>query len=289
MLKHLNRVDANFCFEIGDRRLYVTEVSHGVAPSGTRINNLIREDHHLQLVFGGAALFDGQRVESGDIFMMNPLLPHSIEVISDEPFEQYWLQFSGSEAEGLLYKTGFGSGSRIMRYDRIESLRPALFDAVYGDTPQELLGVKLTGLLVWLLGITAPEPESRSGETSRSGQYVRSAMEFLRSRCADGASAADAAEYVGLTEKYLCKLFKSELGISPMEYLSRFRVDRSARLLTTTSLSITEIAAAVGFSDQTYFSRFFRQRTGCSPSKYREKYKDAPDGQKSDNGLKGNQ
>lgn len=284
MLKHLKRVDANFCFEIEDKRLYVTEVSHGVAPSGTVIDNLIRESYHLHFVFDGTALFDNQKVEKGSVFLMDPLMPHSIKVTSNEPFEQYWLQFSGSEADRLLKRVGFGSGSRIIRFDGIGSLRQMLNDAVYGSddgaatgTLPQLLSLKLTGLLVWLLGVVAPEPEASGSTLPLSSRYVRSAMEFLRSRCSEGATVAEAAEYVGLTEKYLCKLFKSEIGVSPRDYLRRYRLDRAAILLTTTVLSVTEISAAVGFSNQTYFSRFFRQNFGRSPSEYRDKYKNNAD------------
>ena len=86
------------------------------------------------------------------------------------------------------------------------------------------------------------------------------------------ATVSDAAEYVGLTEKYLCKLFKEQLGVTPVGFLQQLRADRAAQLLVSTSLSVAEIAESIGIPDPTYFSRFFKRRQGCSPSEYRLKF-----------------
>ena len=140
LLQKLKHIDANFCFEVVDKRLYVTEVSHAFSPSGTNIRNLIRDCYHLQLVFGGEAMYDGKAVSAGDVFIMDPLIPHCISNNSDEPLEQYWLQFNGSEVASLLERVGLGIKSRIITGYDLEELRPLLYDAVYGSTRQDMLG-----------------------------------------------------------------------------------------------------------------------------------------------------
>ena len=63
---------------------------------------------------------------------------------------------------------------------------------------------------------------------------------------------------------------KSELGCTFTEYVNRLRIERSCRLLRTTRLSVAEISLAVGFEDQSYFTRIFKKQLGQSPGKYRE-------------------
>ena len=70
---------------------------------------------------------------------------------------------------------------------------------------------------------------------------------------------------------YLRTLFCAEEGVSPKEYLMRLRLDRAKELLLDGKISVTEVGAEIGFGDVLAFSRFFRSRTGISPSEYRKK------------------
>ena len=70
---------------------------------------------------------------------------------------------------------------------------------------------------------------------------------------------------------YLRKLFKKEVGVSPLEYMTSLRMKSAETLLTamwTNEYSITEIAQMCGFEDALYFSRVFKKYYGCAPSNF---------------------
>jgi len=70
---------------------------------------------------------------------------------------------------------------------------------------------------------------------------------------------------------YLRKLFKKEVGVSPLEYLTNLRMKSAETLLTamwTNEYSVTEIAQMCGFEDALYFSRVFKKYYGCAPSNF---------------------
>ncbi len=73
---------------------------------------------------------------------------------------------------------------------------------------------------------------------------------------------------------YIRKLFKKEIGVSPLEYITRLRM-RSAEMLLTTmwtnEYTVSEIARMCGYDDALYFSRVFKKYFGCSPSSYVKK------------------
>jgi AraC family L-rhamnose operon transcriptional activator RhaR len=80
---------------------------------------------------------------------------------------------------------------------------------------------------------------------------------------------ADLAERVHVSPSYLCRLFMRELGISPLHYLERRRLELTAQLLLEGDLSINEIGATAGWTDTNYMARRFRAAQGMSPSSYR--------------------
>ncbi|MHA7966770.1 helix-turn-helix transcriptional regulator [Paenibacillus sp. CAU 1782] len=73
------------------------------------------------------------------------------------------------------------------------------------------------------------------------------------------------AELLGCSSSYMYRLFKSEIGKSPNDYMIGLRMEQAWQHLLTTGLTLREIALAVGYSDVYYFSRLFQKQFGISP------------------------
>ena len=79
------------------------------------------------------------------------------------------------------------------------------------------------------------------------------------------------AQVAGISENYLSRLVKQSTGRSVGAWIDIVRIQRAKRLLSSTNLSIIDIAASVGVEDQSYFSRLFKKETGITPSAFRKK------------------
>jgi len=79
------------------------------------------------------------------------------------------------------------------------------------------------------------------------------------------------ATELNLSPSYISSCFKKHMGISIMKYAKKIRIDRAKVLLTTTDISILDLSISLGFYDQSHFSKTFKNFTGVSPSKYRNK------------------
>jgi AraC-like DNA-binding protein len=100
---------------------------------------------------------------------------------------------------------------------------------------------------------------------------VKRAVAYMHQNYTRPLARWEIAEAIGVSENYFSRLFKQELGLSPWDYLNRFRISQAKELLRRTDGSIKCIAGQVGFKDQRYFSRVFHTQTGLSPSEFRER------------------
>ncbi len=104
---------------------------------------------------------------------------------------------------------------------------------------------------------------------SRHVTLLRRAVNHINDNFAHELTLKEVARTVWLSPAYLSHLFSRELGWSFVEYVTKVRIERAQMLLVGTSLSISEVAAEVGYRDASYFSRVFKTATGQSPTQYR--------------------
>jgi signal transduction histidine kinase/DNA-binding LacI/PurR family transcriptional regulator/DNA-binding response OmpR family regulator len=103
---------------------------------------------------------------------------------------------------------------------------------------------------------------------SEAQRTARQAMAYIHEHYAESITREDLARRVGLSKRHLNRCLHEEIGMSSMVYLNRYRVRQAKCLLESGTLSIVDVALAVGFSSSTYFARVFRQEVGVSPSAY---------------------
>lgn len=102
-----------------------------------------------------------------------------------------------------------------------------------------------------------------------TGAIVKRAQRYLNRHVSSPITRWKIAEEINVSEDYLTRVFKKELGLSPWEYLMRLRVQVARLMLRETSESVRSVAEASGFQDQAYFCRVFRKIAGRSPSDFR--------------------
>ncbi|MBO9356971.1 helix-turn-helix domain-containing protein [Bordetella petrii] len=114
-----------------------------------------------------------------------------------------------------------------------------------------------------------PPPPPPHSKPSAEQVLVNAAASYL-SRClASPPSLQELARKVGTYEKKLSRAFRRQLGRTVFEYLREERVRVARQLLHETDLTVTDIAAELGFSSAANFATAFRKKTGLTPSEYR--------------------
>lgn len=106
----------------------------------------------------------------------------------------------------------------------------------------------------------------------RSNPELRRLKEVLDSSVSRAFHLAEYARETPWSEAHLIRLFRSEYQQTPYEYLMSRKMEQARKLLLYSSFSIKEIAEHLAFSDQYYFSNYFKLRCGLSPKKFRESF-----------------
>lgn len=223
------------------------------------------------------------QVREGDVMIFNPGVRHeSIMEPQDEPRKEYFVGFTDVHFRGMRENhIDLPDGANIIHLDgkarrtlfRIceemehenEARRPGRYFMLKSYLIQFLLH-----LVREQMGPAEPVKGRQFGYGKKKDTAEQIA-DYLEEHYAEKISLDQIAENMYLSPFYISKIFKSEMGESPIHYLIRVRMERAKELLEKGSdLSITEIAEQVGYDDVYHFSKLFKKAYGLSPSKVRK-------------------
>lgn len=100
---------------------------------------------------------------------------------------------------------------------------------------------------------------------------LKTVLKYIRENFAKPITLEEMAAIAGLSNKYFCKFFKDMTGTTPVNYLLTYRIERAARTLLGTDLSVTQTAYECGFNDVSYFIKTFKTFKNVSPKDYRKR------------------
>lgn len=114
--------------------------------------------------------------------------------------------------------------------------------------------------------------EEKKKMREKLGKPISEAVCYMKKNYNRDISLEEVAKAGNVSAGYLSKLFKTEMQVGFLEYLTQLRLKESEKLLAQSSLSIKEIALSVGYPDEKYYSKLFKKTTGIKPSEYRKIY-----------------
>ncbi len=104
-----------------------------------------------------------------------------------------------------------------------------------------------------------------------TGAIVKKTLGYLLDHATSQLTRWQLAESVNVSEDYLTRIFRKEIGLSPWDYLNRYRIYLASEMLRQEAMSVNEVAYRTGFQDQAYFCRVFKKIKGMTPGKMRNR------------------
>jgi AraC family transcriptional regulator len=134
------------------------------------------------------------------------------------------------------------------------------------DRADDLSPLAAEGIVLEMLATLA---RVEAGEVRRPPPWLLRAQELLHARFSEVIRTSEVAAAVGIHPAHLARAFRNHFRLSMGSYVRALRLDWAARELVRSDASLTTVALAAGFADQSHFTRFFKRHTGLTPNAYR--------------------
>jgi len=253
------------------------------------------EEMEITLIQDGTSDYKvGQEVfkaNAGDIILIPPYCTHSAceipgkTMISDSiVFHPDYLGANNQDFSATNYLRPMAEGQLQMQevirdgdtgYKEIKGSFLRALDCFKKKPPfyEMLLKEDLLHILILLFSYGYIRESGDSHITSENRRHIKSALEYINDHYSEKISIAEMAQLAGFSESYFMSLFRQYVGMSCIQYVNLYRIQKAAHALEETTKSVSEIAMIHGFDNISYFNLQFRRTFGMTPREFRSNRK----------------
>ena len=244
---------------------------------------LLCREGHFRLETGDAPVF----LDVGDMAVIDPMDVHCTYALGEGDNTYMVLKFVPElmySSEQPMYELGTvsaymrlrSSHRLVFRKDEVESSgMGAIMERIFDEYNKQEFGYALSvraEIMRLFVAILRDWHKSYAPELpdAESFAQLQRAYEFIEANYAGNVTLADVAKHCNMSYTAFSRFFSQHAGRSFTDALLMTRIKRSMRLINSTDMSITEIAAQTGFSSTSHYIRCFKAVTGKTPLKYRD-------------------
>ena len=229
--------------------------------------SLIYPHNDMHFVLSGKGYYNGKPVLPGEGFICRRDKFESYVQDKNDPWRYCFVRLAGSDID--IFFSQYKDSDYRFTFDLCEDF---LSFANAGDI---INGQKLNdyeiGKNFFNIIVKYIDGQNQSGTMLSAGQnaYVERAKSIIQSNYWTSLSVTKIAGDLHINPDYLRTLFKKYEGVSTQEYILNYRIKRAKAFLELGEFKITDIASSVGYENLSQFAKLFKQKTGISPTAYR--------------------
>ena len=203
---------------------------------------------------------------AGDFVLLDCYLPHRYG--SSDAFEASWIHFDGILARNYFREISSHYG-HILKYEN-PKMQAHMLDKICNffrnaqPINEAVMSLYLTNLLNGLL----PPPQNQ--KSSNGNSTVADSLAFINEHFHEAISLKDIAEKANLSLYHFSRIFTTETGFTPHQYMINIRLYAAKYMLMSTDTPIKDIAFSTGFGSESYFCATFKKIEHMTPNQYRK-------------------
>jgi AraC-like DNA-binding protein len=213
------------------------------------------------------------RLKPGDMFLLFPGEWHTYHPLPHTGWKSHWIGFKGRNMDDRV-RAGFLSPEKPVYHVGYSSVIEELYRSAYEQAVEEAAYSQqvMAGLVNHLIGkMYSLERNIELGKNQQQVDMINRARLRIRQALESDLTIQRVAEEMGVSYSNFRKLFKEFTGLSPATYQQELRLLRAKELLSTTDLTVKEIAYRLNFESPDYFSAKFKAKMGCKPSEIKSR------------------
>lgn len=234
---------------------------------------LLQEDFQIVLILEGSlemrAGAEWIRVPSGHAVLMLPGQHLLLLFSRDQATRHQWCTVRKEHVPAELARRLENEGRPLPIPEILHTIMRAGLQSGAGSGANEARMARALGEAALASFLVAGEGERTEG--SAGSEPVRKVQRFVHEHYGEELDLGRLAECAGVTPNHLIRLFREQLGVTPVEYLWQARLNHGAVWLRETGLGVAEIAYRAGFQNPFHFSRRFKERYGKAPREFRNR------------------
>lgn len=215
-------------------------------------------------------------VKTDDLIIINPNVEHTEKTFPNNPMEYIVFGVEGLAFSFPEHDQAYGRGYSFYSYGSDKNQFINFAQLMMHEFQDKKPGFEKVchGLLeVLLVYISRKQKLSVISESSfQLSKECAIAKRYIDTNYAQDITLDSLADLTHINKFYLAHSFTECIGQSPISYLTERRLAACKELLSSSNLSVTQIATSAGFSSQSYFSQIFNKKVGMSPRQYRKLY-----------------
>ena len=243
--------------------------------SGHSYGPAVRGTHLIHIILDGCGSFMANQqtwhLHKGGGFLILPDQQTFYKADEKDPWTYFWIGFDGKYADEVVHDLGLGRESLVFHSSRPDLLKEVVRGMLTNREINRAAQYMNQSLLLRFFSLLLDDMEVTIGSPTGQNRIVSQAVQYIEDCYSDpSVRVTQIAKMVNVERGYLYALFMKHLGLSPQEYLLKFRLTKATDLLNHTDTPIDKISADCGYQDPVTFSKAFRKMFGMPPGKYRK-------------------
>lgn len=268
-------MENNFLLSIGDEKnlpVYLSYIGeneyqpHILRPVGF---------HCAQIIFctsGQGLLSVGGKeytITENMAFYLPANVPHEYKAVGEGKWHTHYIAFDGYASELIMRQLGYCEGGAYeVETKYLDEIFRKIIFAVRSD--REFWGYTASAAVYEIIMFFHKLVCISKRNENPASDILEPVLSYIDDNYMNVIELTDLCNMIKVTPQYLCRLFKSSLGLRPLEYITKKRIVMAKQLLVMNQGSVKDVAEAVGYVNSGYFCTVFKKYEGISPGEYRK-------------------
>ena len=210
-------------------------------------------------------------VVAGQAFVLFPDVPVTWKADGIEPWNYIGVELTGDGVEEFIKLLGLSAQKPIIDFASPHKAMDTAYDLFVECNKKYKNRFAISASFANLLECVEESLVAR--KLPAKNFYMTRAVEYIKENYNQNLSVESIANMLGIERSYLSRLFKTYKNKSTQNYIIDYHIGRAKKMFEEEDLNVSQVCAAVGYSNVYCFSRIFKSRVGMSPKEYRERSK----------------